>query len=149
MPVGYMQVLHHFIQGTWASEDFVITGGPITNLPMDTEGQLYKHQILLHFTEQSDGLFLWFSGKESICKAGATGDEGLITGLERPPGEVNGNPLWYSCLENPMDRGAWQLQSIGSRSQTQLKWFSTYELSDIPPVLKCVLNLPELNPRKQ
>ena len=36
------------------------------------------------------------------------GDAGLITELGRSPGEVNGNPLQYSCLENPMDRGAWQ-----------------------------------------
>ena len=34
-------------------------------------------------------------------------DPGLIPGLERSPGEGNGNPLQYSCLENPMDRGAW------------------------------------------
>ena len=34
-------------------------------------------------------------------------DEGLIPGLGRSPGEGNGNPLKYSCLENPMDRGAW------------------------------------------
>ena len=36
------------------------------------------------------------------------GDVGLILGLERSPGEGNGNPLQYSCLGNPMDRGAWQ-----------------------------------------
>ena len=44
-------------------------------------------------------------GKESACDAG---DLGSILGLGRPPGEGNGNPLQYSCLENPMDRGAWQ-----------------------------------------
>ena len=43
-------------------------------------------------------------GKESTCNAG---DLGLIPGLGRSPGEGNDNPLWYSCLENPMDRGAW------------------------------------------
>ena len=43
-------------------------------------------------------------GKESTCN---TGDLGLIPGLGRSPGEGNGNPLQYSCLENPMDRGAW------------------------------------------
>ena len=43
-------------------------------------------------------------GKESACIAG---DLGLIPGLGRSPGEGNGNPLQYSCLENPMDRGAW------------------------------------------
>ena len=44
-------------------------------------------------------------GKESACKAG---DLGSIPGLGRSPGEGNGNPLQYSCLENPMDREAWQ-----------------------------------------
>ena len=36
------------------------------------------------------------------------GDTGLIPGSGRSPGEGNGNPFWYSCLENPMDRGVWQ-----------------------------------------
>ena len=44
-------------------------------------------------------------GKESACNAG---DLGLIPGLRQPPGEGNGYPLQYSCLENPMDRVAWQ-----------------------------------------
>ena len=35
------------------------------------------------------------------------GDMGSIPGLERSPGGGNSNPLWYSCLENAMDRGAW------------------------------------------
>ena len=43
-------------------------------------------------------------GKESACSAG---DPGLIPGSGRSPGEGNGNPLQYSCLENPMDSGAW------------------------------------------
>ena len=43
--------------------------------------------------------------KESACNAG---DLGLIPGSGRFPGEGNGNPLQYSCLENPMDRGVWQ-----------------------------------------
>ena len=41
-------------------------------------------------------------GKASACNAG---DLGLISGLGRSPGEGNGNPLQYSCLENPTDRG--------------------------------------------
>ena len=44
-------------------------------------------------------------GKESACNAG---DLGSIPGLGRFPGEGNGNPLQYSCLENPMGRGVWQ-----------------------------------------
>ena len=43
-------------------------------------------------------------GKESACREG---DLGLISGLGRSPGEGNGNPVQYSCLENPMDRRAW------------------------------------------
>jgi len=44
-------------------------------------------------------------GKESACSAGDTGNVGSISGPGRSPG---GNPLQYSCLENSMDRGAWQ-----------------------------------------
>ena len=44
-------------------------------------------------------------GKESACDAG---DLGSVPRLERSPGRGNGYPLQCSCLENPMDRGAWQ-----------------------------------------
>ena len=44
-------------------------------------------------------------GKESACKEG---DQGLIPGSGRSPGEGNGNPIQYSCMESPMDKGAWQ-----------------------------------------
>ena len=61
-------------------------------------------------------------GKESVCNAG---DLGLIPGLGRSPGEGNGNILQYSCLENPMDRGAWWDAVHGvSKSQTQLEWLT-------------------------
>ena len=50
------------------------------------------------------------AGKEPACNAG---DPDLIPGLGRSPGEGNENPLQYSCLENPMDRGSWQVQSMG------------------------------------
>ena len=57
-----------------------------------------------------------FSGgsvvKESACSAGDT-DVGSVPGSERSPGEGNGNPLEYSCLENPMDRGAWWTTVLG------------------------------------
>ena len=52
--------------------------------------------------------FLGFpAGSEVKGPACNAGDLGSIPGLERSPGEGNGNPLQYSCLENPMDRGAW------------------------------------------
>ena len=45
--------------------------------------------------------------KESTCNAGAVGDMGSIPELGKSPGGGYGNPLQYSCLDNPMDRGAW------------------------------------------
>ena len=59
--------------------------------------------------------------KESACNARDTGDTGSIPGSGRSPGGVNGNPLQYSCLENPMDRGAWWTVVHGvAKSQVQL-----------------------------
>jgi len=56
--------------------------------------------------------------KESACNAGELGS---IPGSGRSPGEGNGNPLQYPCLENPMDRGTWwaTVHEV-TRSQTQL-----------------------------
>ena len=57
-------------------------------------------------------------GKESAYNAR---DPGLNPGLGRSPGEGNGDPLQYSCLENSMDGGAWQATVHGvTKSQTQL-----------------------------
>ena len=44
-----------------------------------------------------------------------TRDKSSVPGLERSPGVERGNPLQYSCLENSMDRGTWQLQSVGGK----------------------------------
>ena len=55
-------------------------------------------------------------GKESTC---GTGDPGLFPGLGRSPGERREDPLQYSCLENPMDRGTWKATVHGvTQSQT-------------------------------
>ena len=71
------------------------------------------------------GLPWWLSGKESARKVGATGDMGLIPGLVRSPGGGPGNPLQYSCLENPTGRGVWWTTVHGiSKSQTELKQLS-------------------------
>ena len=63
-------------------------------------GTLHEKEFLsyLGFPGGSDG-------KASAC---SMGDPGSIPGLGRSPGEGNGNPLQYSCLENYMDRGAWR-----------------------------------------
>ena len=58
------------------------------------------------------------------------GDLGLILGLGRSLGERNGYPLQYSCLEGPMDRGAWPATVHGvTQSRTRLKRLSTQELT--------------------
>ena len=64
-------------------------------------------------------------GKEFACNAG---DLSSIPGLGRSPGEGNGNPLQYSCLENPKDRGAWQATVNRVASWTRL---STIFLSEV------------------
>ena len=61
------------------------------------------------FMEMVNGFYWGFpggtDGKESACNVA---DQGLIPGLGKSPGEGNGYPLQYSCLENSMDREAWQ-----------------------------------------
>ena len=57
----------------------------------------------------------WFSSKESSCNAGAAGGMGWTPGLGRSPGGGHGNPLQYSCLQNPMDRGAWRATVMWSQ----------------------------------
>ena len=59
-------------------------------------------------------------GKASACNAG---DPGSIPGLGRSPGEGNGNPLQYSCLENPMDRGG-----VGYSPWGRKEWDMTEQL---------------------
>ena len=64
------------------------------------------------------GFLVGSDGKESLCNVG---DPGSIPGLGRSPGEENGYLFQYSCLENSMDRGAWQVTVHGvAKSRTQL-----------------------------
>ena len=65
-------------------------------------------------------------GKESACNSG---DPGSIPGLGRPLGEGNGNPLQYSCLENPTDRGAWQatVHEVARKDMIYASWKSHKE----------------------
>ena len=70
------------------------------------------------------GLRWWLSSKESACNAGATGS---VLGLGRSPGGGHDNPLQYSRLENPTDRGAWWATIYRvAKSRTRLKWLSTH-----------------------
>ena len=77
------------------------------------------------FLVKQGGLPRWLGGKESSCDAGDTEDMGLILELGRSPAEENHNPLHYSCLGNPTDRG---------KSQSYLS-----PLMGIVSVLDCLL----------
>ena len=104
---------------------------------------IYKHcrQILYHVSRKGNPRILeWvayplgFPGgsevKPSACNAG---DLGSIPGLGRSPGEGNGNPLQYSRLENPMDKGAWWATVHGViKSWTQLSDFTHSLMQPIP-----------------
>ena len=72
-------------------------------------------------------------GKELAANAGDVRDAGLIPGLGRSPGEGHGNPLQYSCLKNPMDRGAWGGYSSWGRKEQDMTEWPTLSLS----ALKC------------
>ena len=74
-----------------------ITGHSSANADSSKE---LRTSYITGFPGGSDG-----KGKEYACNVG---DLGLIPGLGRSPGEGSGNPLQYSCLENPMDGGAWR-----------------------------------------
>ena len=60
-------------------------------------------------------------GKETACNAG---DPGSIPGSGRSPGEGNGDPLQYSCLENPMDRGAGDYSPWGHKESDTTEWLT-------------------------
>ena len=67
----------------------------------------------------------FLGGLDGKTSAYNVGDTGSIPGSERSPGEGNGNPLQYSCLENPTDRGHWQATVHGvAKSRTRLSDFT-------------------------
>ena len=74
--------------------------------------------------------YLFPGGSDGKESAFSVGDLGLIPGLGRSLGEGNGNPLQYSCLENPMDGGAWRATVHGvAKSRTR----RATSLSSPPP----------------
>ena len=78
---------------------------------------MWRHfKFILIWTIQMAGFPCGSLDKQSACNAG---DPSSVSGLGRPPGEGNSNPLQYSCLENPTDRGAWWIIVHGiTKSQT-------------------------------
>ena len=86
----------------------------------------------------------------SAGDGGVIKDAGFTPGLGRSPGGGQGNPLQYSCLENSMDRGAWQAMIVKTaKSRTQLKWRSIHtgtitEATKQYPTAQCNLTSPQL-----
>ena len=78
------------------------------------------------------GLLRWLSGKKSVCSAGEAGDTGSMPGSGGSPGGGHSNPLQYSCLENPMDRGAWRaIVHTVTKSWIRLKRLSMHARTHI------------------
>ena len=78
---------------------------------------LVSHTLLqIHLIRLSSYLSVYYygfpGGSDGKASAYNAGDPGSIAGLGRSHGEGNGNPLQYSCLENPMDRGAWYVTTM-------------------------------------
>ena len=86
---------------------FQVGSSPSCHHSFTSEFYMYLIVLSHPYKVESGGLAWWLSGKESACSAGDTGDTSSIPGVGRCSGEGNGNPLQYSCLENPMDRGVW------------------------------------------
>ena len=74
--------------------------------------------------------------KNPLANAGDTREVGSIPGSGRCPGGGNGYPLQYSCLENPMDSGAWRATVHSVASQTRLKGLSMQHAQKITPTNK-------------
>ena len=95
----------------------------------------FNHGFNLNYANYKGGSV----GKEFACNAGDTGDKSLILGSGRPSGGGHGNPLQYSCMENAMDRGAWQtIIHMDTKSRTRLKWPSTHPHMLVIIDMKCI-----------
>ena len=84
------------------------------------DSSTYIHIVVLYIVYMY--IYTGFPGSSVLKNPPANaGDMGSIPGSGRSPGEGNGNPLQYSCLENPMDRGPWKAAVHGvAESETQL-----------------------------
>ena len=90
----------------------------LESIPVDTKGLLYTENMFLDFPGDA-------SGKEPTCQRRRRKRHRFLPWVGKIPGGGTGNPLQYSCLENPMDRGAWRATVHGvTKRWTQLKWLS-------------------------
>ena len=87
----------------------------------------YSDLTIIMFINSFSILGTYLVAQTVKASAYNAGDPGSIPGLGRSPGEGNGTPLQYSCLENPMDGGAWEATVHGvTKSQTRLNDFTFF-----------------------
>ena len=134
-----VQSCHFFCTNLWVSCIGEGNGNPLQCSCLENPRDRGAWWAAIYGVAQSQTLLKWLSsssssmgfpgdsvGKESACNAG---DLDLINGSRRSPGVENGNPFWYSCLENSMDRGVWWTKVHGvAKSWT---WLSAHAHSII------------------
>ena len=98
----------------------------------------------MYLSLQRTGFPCGSAGKESACNEG---DHGSVAGSGRSPGGGHGNPLQYSCLENPMDRGPWRAAVHGvTKSRTRLSNFHLVSESSLQTSCLALLTITLLAP---
>ena len=129
--MGLQRVGHFWAsENIWIYQRFLEIYYPLKWIFQINRGKYGLYRYLLHYLEEKARSHSWSvphfggfpggsDGKESACNAAEGLD--LIPGLGTSPGGGHGNPLQYSCLENPLDRGAWRATVHGvAKSRTQL-----------------------------
>ena len=95
---------------------------PLCSVPVSRWAKSLETGRNLDWPRYHHRLPQWLSGKESACSAG---DAGSIPGSGRCPGEGNGSPLQSSCLESPMDSGAWPATVWGGKGLDTHEWLNS------------------------
>ena len=133
-----LNVDHGSISYLWElTIDFILTSLSLLLISTRPRGRWQSTTKQTLHTNQESLLFLQDWGLLQVARKGfpvviclQRRRWGSIPGLSRSPGGGNGNPLWYSCLDNSMDRGAWCATAHGvTRSWTQLSdWACTHKV---------------------
>ena len=123
---------------SWVRKNSSLYGGLNSmHLTAKSYGGEYVHYL---HAKKLRGLPRWCFSKNLPANAENIRHMGSIPGLGRSPGGGHGNPLQYSCLESPMDRGAWRaIVHRVAESQTRLKWLSMCATPQINPPLSSLL----------
>ena len=116
MPVLHWQIFNFAYDRSWV--------GSVSSLSFILSFAVTREQMLIYAIYFLLGLCQYLSRQKSACSAGIMVFDPWVG---RSPGGGNGNTLQYSCLENPMDRGAWWATVHGiPKSQIRLKWHSIH-----------------------